>query len=84
MTPAREAQLTAGQIDDLHALYGGLDGAASDRRGTGVRKKQRGRAAGPRDLRHRDRARAKDRIMVPVPVLFTAQDWDPRRQPVKE
>ena len=23
-------------------------------------------------------------MKVPVPVLFTAQDWDPRRQPVRE
>ena len=32
-------------------------------------------------LKHRDRIRAEDRAKVPVPVLFTAQDWDPRRQP---
>ncbi len=35
-------------------------------------------------LKHRDQVRAEDRAKVPVPVLFTAQDWDPRRQPVKE
>jgi hypothetical protein len=35
-------------------------------------------------LKHRDEVHAEDRVKVPVPVLFTAQDWDPRRQPVKE
>jgi hypothetical protein len=35
-------------------------------------------------LKHRDRVRPEDRVKVPVPVLFTAQDWDPRRQPVEE
>src|SRR5262249_45309406 len=31
---------------------------------------------------HRDQVRARDRPKVPVPLLFTAQDWDPHRQPV--
>ena len=35
-------------------------------------------------LQHRDRVGAEDRGKVPVPVLVTAQDWDPRRQPVKD
>ena len=35
-------------------------------------------------LQHRDRVGAEDRVKVPVPVLVTAQDWDPRRQPVKQ
>ncbi len=35
-------------------------------------------------LTHRDSVRAEDHVKVPVPLLFTAQDWDPRRQSVKE
>jgi hypothetical protein len=35
-------------------------------------------------LQHRDRVGAEDRVKVPVTVLVTAQDWDPRRQPVRE
>ena len=35
-------------------------------------------------LKHRDRVSAEDRAKVPVPVLFTAQDWDPRRQHLEE
>jgi len=35
-------------------------------------------------LKHRARVRAVDHMEVPVPVLFTAQGWDPRRQPVRE
>jgi len=33
-------------------------------------------------LKHRGRVPAQDKPEVPVPVLVTAQDWDPRRQPV--
>ena len=33
-------------------------------------------------LMHRDHICAEDRVRVPVPVLVTAQDWDPRRQEV--
>ena len=85
MTPAREAQLTAGQIDDLHALYGGLGSGRLVIAGApGSGKSSAAVLLVLAALQHRDRARAKDRIMVPVPVLFTAQDWDPRRQPVKE
>jgi hypothetical protein len=35
-------------------------------------------------LQHRSRVHAEDRVKVPVPVLFTVQDWNPRRQPVKD
>ena len=35
-------------------------------------------------LKHREQLRAADRLNVPVPVLFTAQNWDPRRQPVRD
>jgi hypothetical protein len=85
LTPVREAWLAAGRIDDLHAVYGGLGSGrlviagapGSGKSGTAVLLVL---AA----LRHRDRVRAEDRVKVPVPVLFTAQDWDPRRQPVTE
>ena len=85
LTPAREAQLTAGQIDDLHAVYGGLrSGRLVIAGAPGSGKSSAAVLLVLAALKHRDRVRAEDRVKVPVPVLFTAQDWDPRRQPVKE
>lgn len=34
-------------------------------------------------LKYRDQVRTEDRAKVPVPVLFTVQDWDSRSQPLK-
>ena len=85
LTPAREAQLAAGQIDDLHAVYGGLGSGRLVIAGApGSGKSSAAVLLVLAALKHRDRVRAEDRVKVPVPVLFTAQDWDPRRQPVKE
>jgi RecA/RadA recombinase len=85
MASVGEAQLAAGQISDLHVIYGGLPSGrlviagppGSGKSGTAVLLVL---AA----LKHRNEVRAQDRVKVPVPVLFTAQDWDPRRQPVRE
>jgi hypothetical protein len=40
----------------------------------------------PRTTRPSSSASAspEDRVKVPVPLLVTAQDWDPRRQPVRD
>ena len=85
LTPAREAQLAAGQIDDLHAVYGGLrSGRLVIAGAPGSGKSSAAVLLVLAALKHRDRVRAEDRGKVPVPVLFTAQDWDPRRQPIKE
>ena len=85
LTPVREAQLTAGQIDDLHAVYGGLRSGRLVIAGPpGSGKSSAAVLLVLAALQHRDRVRAEDRVKVPVPVLFTAQDWDPRRQPVRE
>jgi hypothetical protein len=85
LTPAREAQLVAGDIGNLHAVYGGLrsgrlviaGAAGSGKSGAAVLLVL---AA----LKHRDQVRTEERGKVPVPVLFTAQNWDPRREPVKQ
>jgi len=85
LTPVGEAQLAAGQIDDLHTLYGGLRSGRLVIAGPpGSGKSSAAVLLVLAALKHRDRVRAKDQPKVPVPVLFTAQDWDPRRQPVKE
>jgi hypothetical protein len=85
LPPAREAQLAAGRIDDLHAVYRGLrSGRLVIAGAPGSGKSSAAVLLVLAALKHRDEVRAEDRVKVPVPVLFTAQDWDPRRQPVKE
>ena len=85
LTPARETQLAAGQIDDLHAVYGGLRSGRLVIAGPpGSGKSGAAVLLVLAALEHRDRVGAQDRVKIPVPVLFTAQNWDPRRQPVKE
>ena len=77
----REAQLAAGQLDDLHAVYGGLRSGRLVIAGPpGAGKSSAAVLLVLAALKHRDRVSAEDRAKVPVPVLFTAQDWDPRRQ----
>lgn len=82
LPPITEADLASGQASDLHALYGGLRSGrliiagppGSGKSGAAVRLVL---AA----LRHRKELLAQDGLRVPVPVLLTAQDWDPKRQP---
>ena len=85
LTLAREAQLAAGQIDDLHAVYGGLrSGRLVIAGAPGAGKSSAAVLLILDALKYRDRVRAEDRVKIPVPVLFTAQDWDPSREPVRE
>jgi hypothetical protein len=85
LTATGEAQLAAGQIGDLHAVYGGLGSGRLVVAGApGSGKTGAAVLLVLAALRHRDRVGAEDRVKVPVTVLVTAQDWDPRRQPVRE
>ena len=85
LTPTREAQLAAGQIGDLHAVYGGLGSGRLVVTGApGSGKTGAAVLLVLAALQHRDRVGVEDRVRVPVPVLVTARDWDPRRQPVRE
>jgi hypothetical protein len=85
LKPATKARLTAGRIDDLHVVYGGLrSGRLVIAGAPGSGKSSAAVLLVLAALAHRDQVHADDRTKVPVPVLFTAQDWDPRRQPVKE
>jgi hypothetical protein len=80
-----QQMLQDGDIRDLHAVYGGLGSGRLVIAGPpGSGKSSAAVLLVLAALTHRDRVRAQDRMQVPVPVLFTAQDWDPRRQPVKE
>jgi len=74
LTPVTEAQLEAGRIDDLHAVYGGLGSGRLVIAGApGSGKSSAAVLLVLAALKHReDRVRAEDRAKVPVPVLFTA------------
>jgi hypothetical protein len=85
LAPVAESQLVAGRISDLHAVYGGLGSGrlviagspGSGKSGTAVLLILTA-------LRHRERVPSHDKPKVPVPVLVTAQDWDPRHQSVAD
>jgi hypothetical protein len=77
--------LRAGQVGELHALYGGLGSgrlviagpAGSGKSGTAV-------LLVVAALRYRAGLPAGDRAAVPVPVMFTLHGWNPRSQPISD
>jgi hypothetical protein len=77
-------QLQAGQVQDLHRVYGGLGSgrlmivgaAGSGKSGAGVLLVL---AA----LKHREQVHEQRRL-VPVPVMFTLHGWDPNTQRVQD
>jgi hypothetical protein len=80
-----ERQLNAGQIGDLHAIYGGLGSGRLVVVGApGSGKSGAAVLLVLAALKHRKQIAAADRPTVPVPVLFTAQDWDPNEQRVED
>lgn len=85
LAPTREKQLARGRVVDLHAIYGGLTSGRLVIAGApGSGKSGAAVLLVLAALKHRAELPAEDRTQVPVPVLFTAQNWDPRRQPVRE
>jgi hypothetical protein len=86
LTSAGEARLAAGKItEDLHAVYGGLGSGRLVIAGPwGAGKSGAGVLLVLAALKYRecDKFSNQDRWKIPVPVLFTGQDWDPRSQPV--
>ena len=85
MAPVSQEQLAEGRVNDLHTIYGGLGSGRLIVAGPpGSGKSGAAVLLILAALRHRARARACDRAMIPVPVLVTCQDWDPRGQPVAD
>ena len=83
LPPVGEAELAAGGIADLHAVYGGLRSGRLVIAGPpGSGKSGAAVLLILAALKYREQLPAADQLKVPVPVLFTVQDWDPRRQPV--
>jgi hypothetical protein len=78
-----EADLTAGQIGELPKVYGGLGSGRLVIAGPpGAGKTGAAVLLVLAALQYREQVPVPERAKVPVPVLFTAHDWDPRRQPV--
>jgi hypothetical protein len=85
LAPVGEAGLAAGQISDLHAVYGGLGSGRLVIAGPpGSGKSGAAVLLVLAALQHRQQVPAPDKPKVPVPVLVTAQDWDPQRQSVAD
>jgi hypothetical protein len=85
MAPVREAQLAEGQIGDLHAVYGGLGSGRLIIAGPpGSGKSGAAVLLVLAALQYRQQVPTQDKSKVPVLVLFTAQDWDPQREPVMD
>ena len=81
LAPATEAALAAGQINDLHALYGGLGSGRLVIAGPpGSGKSGAAVLLVLAAVRHRGQVAEPDKRKVPVPVLVTAQDWNPHTQ----
>jgi hypothetical protein len=85
LAPVKKRQLAEGQITGLHAIYGGLGSGRLVITGApGSGKTGAAVLLVLAALQHRNQVPAGDRPKVPVPVLFTAQDWDSHRQPVSQ
>ena len=74
-------QLRGGRVQDLHAIYGGLGSGRLVIIGDpGAGKSGAAVLLVLAALGHRQQVPSQDRQLVPVPVLFTVQGWDPSTQ----
>lgn len=77
--------LAAGSVTELHSLYAGLRSGRLIIVGPPGSGKTGAAVLLVLDaLRYRREVPAGDRSRVPVPVLFTVQDWDPGSRPVAD
>ena len=80
-----QQRLRAGEIRDLHAVYGGLGSGRLVIAGApGAGKSGAAVLLVLAALRHREQLPEQDWPRVPVPVMFTLHGWDPKRQPVQD
>ncbi|MGH3782442.1 MAG: hypothetical protein ACRDRO_17935 [Pseudonocardiaceae bacterium] len=85
MSATRQEQLRSGGLQDLHAVYAGLrSGRLMIVGPPGSGKSGAAVLLVLVALRHRYNVAAAVRTEVPVPVLFTLNDWDPRTQRVED
>ena len=85
LAATREADLVEGDIEDLYAICGGLGSGRLVIAGApGAGKSGTAVLLVLTALRHREQASNSERPRIPVPVLFTLQDWDPVSQQVQD
>ena len=78
-------RLRAGQIRDLHAVYGGLGSGRLVIAGApGSGKSGAAVLLVLAALKHREQVSAADCPLVPVPVMFPLGEWDPNTQRVQD
>ena len=80
-----DRDLMAGDIGDLVAIYGGLGSGRLVIAGApGTGKSGTAVLLLLAVLKHRDQTEDAERFRIPIPVLFTAQEWDPVSQRVHD
>jgi hypothetical protein len=80
-----ERRLQAGQVSELHEVYGGLgSGRLVVAGGPGAGKSSAAVLLILAALRYRRNAPEKVRPEVPVPVMFTLHGWDPSTQRARD
>jgi hypothetical protein len=85
LPPAGITQLAEGKVSDLHAVYGGIGSGRLVIAGApGAGKSGAAVLLLLAAVRYREQMADKDRPTVPVPVLFTAQGWDPVNEPLRD
>ena len=85
LAAAGEQQLQAGQVSELHEVYGGLgSGRLVIAGGPGSGKTSAAMLLVLAALRHRHSVPEQDRLQVPVPVMFTLHGWDPGTQRARD
>ena len=85
LAAAGEQRLQAGQVSELHEVYGGLrSGRLVIAGGPGSGKSSAAVLLILAALRYRQSVSKKVRPAVPVPVLFTLHGWDPSTQRARD
>jgi len=85
LAAAREQRLRAGQVSELHEVYGGLgSGRLVIVGGPGAGKSGAAVLLILAALRHRRSVLEQARPEVPVPVMFTLHGWDPGTQRARD
>jgi hypothetical protein len=85
LAAAGEQRLRAGQVSELHEVYGGLgSGRLVIAGGPGSGKSSAAVLLILAALRYRKSVPKKVRSKVPVPVMFTLQGWDPSTQRARD
>jgi len=82
--PIEDGQLREGGLEDLHRVYGGLGSGRLMIVGSpGSGKSGAAVLLVLAALQYREQLSERDRLLVPVPVIFTMHGWDPKEESVQ-